>query len=294
MMDNKQLFISTTFAPNGSRVGEVVSELLSNGLRNVELGSTHCHEPDFLEQLSALPCRFLVHNYFPIPEDCFVLNIASMDDVIRERSLKQISRAIEFCADLGAELYTFHPGFLTDPAGASLRFNTYDFRFADNHLRQSDYLKAHYWMLLGIEKTAAYASKHRVRIAIETEGSLHKKGHLLMQTPQEFDAFYKRFSSSEVGVTLNIGHLHLASRAFAFDKSEFIETIAQSLVAFEMSHNDGLEDEHLPLQEVGWYWTVLSEKRFSSLPKILEVRNTHIEKVVDNLRLCTCILSGQD
>ena len=287
---SKELFVSTTFVSNGAYVGEVVESLIENGITNIELGSNHRYEADFLDQLSNMPCRFLVHNYFPIPADDFVLNIASASRSIRERSLQHIISAIDFCADIGAELYTFHPGFLSDPAGVSIHRSSYDFQFQDRRLGVVDYQKAYEQMVRGIEKAVVHAARRGVRIAIETEGSVRKKEHLIMQTPEEFERLFKHFAPDDVGVTLNIGHLNLAARAFGFRWEDLVSIVAPALSAFEMSHNYGIEDDHLPLEKEEWYWSLLSAECFRNVPKILETRETLISDILDNLTLCAGLL----
>ena len=106
-----------------------------------------------------------------------------------------------------------------------------------------------------------------------------------MQTPREFDEFISTYKPNEVGINLNIGHLNLASKAFNFDKREFVDLIQQHIVAMELSHNDGIEDDHLPLQEIGWYWEFINDNRFNHIIKILEFRNVSIKKIKDNIEL---------
>ena len=291
-MKHNNIFVSTTFAPSESGVLAVVEDLLRQNITNIELGSTHRYEPDIFDQLSTLPCRFLVHNYFPIPENHFIVNIASRDNVIRNRSVQHVITAIDFCADIGAELYTFHPGFLTDPLGASTSHTDFDFQFSDKWLKNANYQKAYNLMLKGIDVIAVHAAQRKVRIAIETEGSVQKSGHLLMQTPQEFLLLFKHFSPQEIGVSLNIGHLNLAANVFDFRVKDFVDTVAPALVSIEMSHNYGRNDDHLPLQEGAWYWPLILDKRFSSAPKILEVRETSLTDLVENIRLCKRVIDG--
>lgn len=285
------LFVSTTFAADGSSIFQVVDLLCEHGITNIELGSNHQYEPDFLLQLKKKSCRFLVHNYFPIPKRSFVLNVASENPEIVRRSISQIYSAIEFCHDLGAELYTFHPGFLTDPDGASRSSDNYDFQFKNDVPETTGYDAAYSRMLSGIEKAVVRAHELGVRIAIETEGSVGKKNHLLMQRPEEFDEFYTHFSPEDVGVNLNLGHLRLAAVAFGFSIEEFVKKIADATVAIEMSHNKGVNDDHLPLQEYGWYWPLLEHSRLRHLPKILEVRNIPVEQVAENIRMCASKLN---
>ena len=61
----------------------------------------------------------------------FVLNIASFNEEIRSRSIKHIKGAIDFCKKINAKLYTFHPGFITDPKGSNLTNDNYDFLWDD-------------------------------------------------------------------------------------------------------------------------------------------------------------------
>ena len=35
------------------------------------------------------------------------------------------------------------------------------------------------------------------------------------------------------------------------------------IVAFELSHNNGLEDQHLPIKKNAWYWKVINDPNFA-------------------------------
>ena len=74
-------------------------------------------------------------------------------------------------------------------------------------------------------------------------------------------------------------------KAFGFDHKSFLDLIQQHIVAFEMSHNDGLEDDHLPLLEDGWYWEIIKNPDFSRINKILEYRNTDVTDIVSNIKM---------
>ena len=53
----------------------------------------------------------------------------------------------------------------------------------------------------------------------------------------------------------------------------------------ELSHNDGIEDQHLPLQQNGWYWSIILDPYFKNIYKILEFRNTSIKSILNNIKL---------
>ena len=106
-----------------------------------------------------------------------------------------------------------------------------------------------------------------------------------MQKPKEYEEFMANYSASNIGINLNIGHLNLAANAFRFNREDFVDLIIDYIVAMELSHNDGVEDQHLPLKSDGWYWDLIYDSRFKHIYKILEFRNTHIEEIVKNIHL---------
>ena len=279
-----KLYISTTFLSDGRPLYKALELCKGSDIQAVEIGSNHCYEKDY-GYLNNYDFQYLVHNYFPIPKDSFVLNIASFNPEIRLRSIKHIKKAIDFCSEVGANLYTFHPGFLTDPNGANKSSNNYDFQWDEKQLQNTNYEMAKKYMYNTLDEAAKYAQSKKINIAIETEGSLNKKDHLLMQQPFEYEEFMANYSASNIGINLNIGHLNLAENAFDFNRQDFVDLIQNYIVAMELSHNDGKEDQHLPLKKEGWYWQLVNDTRFENVPKILEFRNTSIEDIQKNIQL---------
>ena len=280
----RNLFVSTTFMPDQTTLRRALDVCLESGIRALEIGSNHCFE-DSYDYLADYPFSYLVHNYFPIPEEDFVLNLASSDKDIRSRSIDHVKKSIDFCDEIGAKLYTFHPGFLTDPQGSNPSSDNYDFQWNETHLAKVDVSVAKSLMYDSIDKIVGYSTAKTVRIAIETEGSLHKRDHLLMQRPEEYEELFDRYSPQTIGVNLNIGHLNLAAIAFNFKKDAFVDQVQDYILAMELSHNDGIEDQHLPLQPNGWYWPLIYEARFDHVYKILEFRNIPIAEIKANIQM---------
>ncbi len=106
-----------------------------------------------------------------------------------------------------------------------------------------------------------------------------------MQRPEEYDEFMKKYSPCDIGINLNIGHLNLAANSFGFKRQDFVYLIQNYIVAMELSHNDGVEDQHLPLQQESWYWDLIYDPRFEDVFKILEFRNTPISEIVKNIHM---------
>lgn len=271
-------FVSTTFEKDNLPIKSAIDKLYQNSIFNIELGSNHSYEKSY-SYLRKYKVNFCVHNYFPIPKKNIVLNIASQNKQIRNRSVKHIKKAIKFSKTIEARLYTFHPGFLTDPDGSNISNKNYDFLWNKKKLISSNYAKSWKLMVKSIKEIIKYSKKEKVKIAIESEGSVNSKNHLLMQRPIEYKKFFRIFDKRDIGINLNIGHLNLASIAFKFDKIKFINNISKNIVAMELSHNNGKNDDHLPIRNNTWYWKLINDKKFKNIPKILEFRNTDINKV---------------
>ena len=271
------LYVSTTFIKDGKKIKMALDILKSAGVENVEIGSNHAYESNY-NYIKNYKFNFLIHNYFPVPKKDFVINIASLSKKIRERSINQIKRSIEFYKKINAKIYTFHPGFIGDPLRANRNKKNYDFIWKKKNIKDQ-YLLAYNQMILSLKKIVNFAKKKDVKIAIETEGSFKKRNFLLLQRPEEYKNLFKFFSPKDIGINLNIGHLNLSSNAFRFSKSKFVDMLKPYIVAIELSHNNGIEDQHLPLKKNQWYWKIINDPDFSKVYKILEFRNTDIKKV---------------
>jgi len=274
----KNIFVSTTFAKNNSKISDVLSLCKKEKIENIELGSNHVYENNFKGIVKKYNFRFIVHNYFPIPKKSFVVNIASSSDRIRSLSLQHVKKAINFCRQTNSKLYTFHPGFVSDPITASKSSKNYDFIWKKKDLNKN-YKFAFKNMLNSLKKIIIFAKSKGVKIAIETEGSYKKSKLLLMQKPEEYQKLFKYFSPKELGINLNIGHLNLAAKVFNFSKLEFVKQLKPYILAIELSHNNGIEDQHLPLKKNAWYWKIINDPDFSDVYKILEFRNTNIKDI---------------
>lgn len=279
------LYISSTFTKDQTPFKETFKLCEQNKISNIEIGSNHCYEENLDYIIKKKNYNFLVHNYFPIPEKDFVVNIASSNQSIRERSIDHIFNSLKFCNLIDAKLYTFHPGFLTDPDGSKQFRDNYDFNWNNSLLSKTNYSESFDLMIESLKKIIKFAKDLKINVSIESEGSFHKNQHLLMQQPEEFTKLFGIFDNKEFGINLNIGHLNLASRAFNFDKLEFVNVIKDNIVAFELSHNDGNEDEHKPLIDNQWYWDVINDNFFDKCFKILEFRNQNISTIIKTINL---------
>ena len=282
----KNLYISTTFIKNGNSVRKAIKLLNQNNIFNIEIGSNHKYEKNlnFFNKYQKKN-NFLLHNYFPVPKKGLVINIASNNELIRQQSIKHIFKSINFAKKYKCKIYTFHPGFIGDPKENLYSKNrNYDFIWEKN--LENDYNEAWLNFIKSLKQIVKYAKKKKVKICLESEGSIDKKNFLLLQKPSEFARLFKIFKKGDLFINLNFGHLNLASKAFKFDREKFIYNYSKYIIAFELSHNYRKKDDHLTLKKTGWYCKIISDKKFSKIFKILEYRNCSINQIKQNYLMC--------
>ena len=278
------VYVSTTFMQNQSSVIKAVSLLTEKNIFNIELGSIHCCERRLGPLLKEIRCSYIVHNFFPPLSERIILNIASCNDQIRRKSLEFIKYSIDFAEAIGAKIYTIHPGFLVDPIGEARSSKNYDFDFSlpDSSVPLPDYMQCFNIFLDSLKEIARYINVSAFTVAVETQGSVSNKDFVLFSKPDDFFIFLKEVQDRKIGINLNLGHLNLAAYAWSFDKYRVIEMLKPRIVAVELSHNEGLEDDHEALRSDGWYMEVLRDNFFKDIPVIFEGRHLDIDKVVQS------------
>ena len=114
------IYVSTGGERNRSAF-KTAAELFREGITNIELSGGK-FTGNHLEKLKTLSsdCNFLVHNYFPPPVLPFVFNLASLKKDVENKSINHAKEAINYAANLNSPTYSFHAGFLMDPAVSEL------------------------------------------------------------------------------------------------------------------------------------------------------------------------------
>jgi sugar phosphate isomerase/epimerase len=273
-------YVSTTVFDDGTPVCEAARRLVDAGRPNIELGSTHNYEPGILDGLKKIPGRYITHNFFPPTADRLVLNIASEDADIRRESIAFIKAGVDFASELGAEIYTIHPGFLTDPKGEAKTAGSYDFNFDTTRPPdRAQYRRGTDLFFDALDDIARYVEGRGVKIAIETQGSATKKEFILFSEPVDFQRFLDQGYGPEIGINLNLAHTYLASLVTPFDVKQAIHMLTPRVFAIEVSHNNGKADEHKSLVDGAWYFPLLKDRRFKDVAVIFEARNVSMGDV---------------
>jgi sugar phosphate isomerase/epimerase len=280
------IFLSTTFYKKNQTNLETVLKLIKNlDIEGVEIGSTHKFQKkkqyiNFIKKYLNNK-KIFIHNFFPpLKNKNFLLNIASEKENIRKQSVDFAIKSIDFCKKVNAELYTVHPGFLSDGIPSIDNKNKcYDFSFQEI---KSSYRNAFNNMIDSLKVILKYSKKKNINLAIETEGSMLKYSNLLMQTPNEFIRLFSIIPKN-LFINLNLAHSLFASKIFKFSLKKFINKFKNKIYCVELSYNNGFYDQHLPFKEDSQILEYLNEVK--SFPKILEFRNANITKIKKNIKI---------
>lgn len=276
----ERIFVSTgAFGQTG--VDELLKMTLNNGLTNIELSSgAFYHESmkKLLLQAKDLEThRFLVHNYFPVPEKPFVLNLASENKEILNLSRNHCQTAIRLSAELGAEFYSVHAGFCFHAQPEDLGRNQRKLEHFPKTVGYNIFLESlNLLSIMGKE----YDMKIAVENNVATIENLNDNNNdlYLCATGEELLSLMADLGDPNVKLLIDLGHLRVTSNSLGFDPVGFIEMVAADVIALHISDNDGLSDRNLPVSETAWFWPSL-KKINNDAYFILEAYNLTTETI---------------
>lgn len=262
-MEKIAVYISSSVS-SLRNIRDVVLELISLGVLNIELsGGTEYFEgleDDLMYLKQKHRINFLIHNYFPPLLDNFVLNIASGEASIREKTLGFIRRAVNLAKKLGIGFYSLHPGF-----NKSFVYEAEGSFYEDSKNKaHRENTKEDFYQ--GIEALIdRVIKKENVKVAIENFFP-YKGMYSFLDSQDDILSFLEYFrDESNVGLLLDLGHLNVAARILGFDKIAFVEkainNYPEKLFEIHISENDSDRDAHRISPLDSWQIQLLRKNR---------------------------------
>lgn len=252
-----------------------MEDLLPFGFDGFELGSVHTQSKLSVEDIEFFrQVNVVTHNFFPAHIDQnFVINIADINEDSRKRSVDHAIFCLRQAADIGAKVYTIHPGFVSRALPRSGGLN-YDFQFDENYADRNLCLSI---MRESLETLMQESLRVGVKLAVETEGSITSPGRCLMETPEEFE-WIKTELGTELKINFNVCHSLFAARVYNFSLDNFAQSISDRIELIELSHNDGSGDQHKPFTASSEILNYCVD--FPTIPHILEFRDCSLKDVL--------------
>ncbi len=273
MMDT--IFVSTN-AFGSKELHDILKECSDHSISNIELSAITGNSRDVEDILSRSTkygrFSFLVHNYSPPPEVPFVLNLASKDADLLNRSREHCRRAIDLTHEFQASFYGVHCGFCfnaqPDDLGNKL-----------THLPRYSLKEAEEIFIESLMILSDYAKTKGVLLAIENNVLSHlnliegRNELLLGVRAEEIIRYIKKTGRDNIGVLLDVAHLKVSAESLGFDPHEFIHSLASNIIGVHLSDNDGKTDTNSPVAGESWFWGPLKNIWNENMTLVLEVRN---------------------
>ena len=285
-MENRIISFSTSCI-NSEDIECSLKALIDAGIRHIELNDGQNYIPNIDDMLTRLKdeynLNFLIHNYFPPSKDKFVLNLASQDKVILQRTIDHCKKALQLAHELKVPVYSVHAGFRQD-------FNPLEMGRPIRQTKPVSYQRAYDTFVQSLGQLCDYAGNFNVEIAVENHvmASFNlrngKNELLLLCEADEFLQLFKDIRKNNLKALVDLGHLKVTAVTFGFDKRDFINKLKDKIALFHLSDNNGLKDTHEIINEDSWFWDILGD--FSDARYVIESWNLSLEQIKKSQNIC--------
>lgn len=262
---NRALYVSTNCFVDRSTEG-IRAAVQLGGWTHVEFSEIRASAGEAISlcrQLRTEGVEVILHNYFPPAGDPFLLNLASLNPELLQRSRRHCEEAISLSAELGSPFFAAHAGFAADFPPSLLGDPQSLRRF---HQERKDLLsekEAKEVFAESVKQLADFGKQHEVRFLIENHVAEDRLGYeaarslLLYLEADDFGELAKKVGEDSFGMLLDVGHLRCTSQVLGFSKEEFCSALSQLICAFHLSDNDGHRDSHQPFGDQAWFLPVV-------------------------------------
>mgnify|MGYP001156732330 CR=1 FL=1 len=259
---------------------DVVKTLIDVGIKDIELSGT-CYSKDNIKDLKQLLkfSNLQIHNYFPPPKKPFVLNLASMDEAIAQKTIDHIMYAIDVCKELNCKYYSFHAGFLCDIKVSELGKKV-DKKILQNREESLDLF------INRILKISERAKQKNINIMIENN-VLSKNNQISFEGNPflmcDADECEKVINScpENVKLLIDVAHLKVSSNSLNFDKIKFLDKCNHLAGGYHLSDNDGLSDSNDKFDNKSWFWDHIDRKKDYYSIEVYNLRNNEIKELIN-------------
>ena len=277
-----KIFCSTGGAKKSAL--DVAEYFLSNSITNIEL-SGGIYDPktfDRILDLQSKGANFLTHNYFPVPKESFVLNLASQNSEILNKSIDFLTKSIIFSKNIGSKIFAVHAGFLVDPSPNEI----------GKSFNKQGVTKKSLALEIFLESiTKLYEISEQYEIQLYVENNVISKSNFeifgedifLMTTFNDFHFFINEFKN-RVRLLLDIGHLKVSCETHGLDKLDQLDQSNKIASGYHLHDNFGFNDDHLIFDiETSWFAKNLKRNMDFVTLEVHEYDNSRLRELVSKL-----------
>lgn len=273
------LYVSTVAFQNAT-ISEIEQLCIKNNW-NLEYSSGLPAQPEIIEHYKNSNLIRMPHNYFPAPEEPFVINLASINSTIRERSIKHCIQGLELAKQSNSPFFAAHAGFCIDPDPNQLGKKLEVDQEFDKELHKALFLKS-------IRIVLENANKLGIDFLIENNvlasfNYIGNRNPLLCCDYDDIKWLFREVTDKRLGLLLDTAHLKVSSFTLGFELERQFESIKPFVTALHHSDNNGQTDSNDQIDVD--YWFLKYKMDFLSAVQVLEVKNLKEEEIIQQLNL---------
>ena len=274
------------------RINQILEEYVRKGITNIELsGGTQYYpeiEEDLLSYKQKYNINYVCHAYFPPPREDFVVNLASCNDEIYNKSIEHYMNCIEMLKRIDCHVLSIHAGFYIEILPNQIGKELTNSIVYDKEESLNRFCEAY-------ENIVKNAKKYGITMYLENNvlsqanyERFHKNNYLMMT---DFDGFNELKKRLDFNLLLDLAHLHVSSKTLNKDFSEQCKLFGEFVKWLHISDNNGITDQHLPLKRESIIASVLSQVYKTDMNITLETIG-NINEIMDTMLFIEGIKNG--
>lgn len=224
------------------KIKDSVEELARNGLKDIELSGGTRYYPGYEEDLLELKGRYnlnyLLHGYFPPPKQDFILNLASLDDGVYQKSFEHYQRAIALSEKLGAKKFGLHAGFFIDFAAREIGKDISLAKLYDKDKAVKRFCEGFNDLKEGAKGVELYVENN---VLSRSNMKTFQGQNPLMFT--DHDGYMELSKHIGFKVLLDVAHLHVSAHSLGLNFAGQLNKLMLFSDYIHLSDNDGLHDQ---------------------------------------------------
>jgi sugar phosphate isomerase/epimerase len=284
-ISKSKIFISTS-GVKSQRIGDAVRTLANAGFTKIELSGGTNFYLDWYDDLKVLKKEFnlsyRLHNYFPPPEEHFVLNLASSDPRHLELSRLMIQEAIRFSSELGSTMYGFHAGFLVDAKVSELGNNINVRSQVDREKAVNQFIENYSALSLEAEKVGVSVYVENNVLSERNFISFGGQNLLMLCDSDEYSSLNQQ---TRLNLLLDIAHLKVSAQTLGKSFREEAARLWSESSYLHISDNDGTRDSNEPVGLNSEMYRVIKEFGLKDKEVTLEIYGSleGMQKTFENM-----------
>ncbi|HEX2616792.1 MAG TPA: GNAT family N-acetyltransferase [Flavobacteriales bacterium] len=251
--------VMSSLAFMGRSPAEMIAAALQEGFA-LEFSSGLPFHPEMEHVFLDAPLRRFAHNYFPAPQEPFVLNLGSTDAATRQRSIDHCVRGIELSYAVGAPFFSAHAGFCVDPKPSELGRKLEQVKQIDREANWAHFI-ASVKEVLARTRDLPTGMLLENNVLAPVNRYADGTNPLLCVDADEQLRLLADVNDPRVGLLFDTAHMRVSAATLGFDLAESTAKLLPHVRCVHHSDNDGLVDDNRTFDAAYWFLSFMAQAR---------------------------------